>query len=328
MFRYLTVLTVLLILLGLNALIALSWGQFHIALSEIWPVLSGRSADEMLTNIIFNLRLPRIAAAILVGAALAAAGTVFQGIFRNPLVSPDLLGVSGGACVGAATSILLGVGIFGIQAASFLGGLIAVIMTMTLPKLVRQDSNIILVLSGIIISGFMGACLGLLKYIADPETELAEIVYWQLGSLARAEPANLMVLTPIVLITLGVLFAMRWRINLLSLGELEAKLAGANVRLERNIMVVCATLLTASAVCISGTIGWVGLVVPHLARMFVGDNNLRTFPISIITGSLFLLLIDTLARNLYQQEIPLSILSGFIGAPFFAWVLVKQRVVD
>ena len=157
MFRYLTVLTVLLILLGLNALIALSWGQFHIALSEIWPVLSGRSADEMLTNIIFNLRLPRIAAAILVGAALAAAGTVFQGIFRNPLVSPDLLGVSGGACVGAATSILLGVGIFGIQAASFLGGLIAVIMTMTLPKLVRQDSNIILVLSGIIISGFMCA---------------------------------------------------------------------------------------------------------------------------------------------------------------------------
>ena len=174
----------------------------------------------------------------------------------------------------------------------------------------------------------MMATLGLLKYLADPETQLADIVYWQLGSLTKSNYDNLLILFPIILLTTLGLFLMRWRINVLSLGDREAKLIGANIRLERGLMVVCATLLTASSVCLSGTIGWLGLVIPHLARLFIGDNNVKSLPLAGLIGAIFLLVIDTLARNLYIQEIPLGILTGFIGAPFFAWVLIKQKVVD
>ena len=318
----------LILLLVVLALFSLSLGRFAIPVENVIQTLLGNNSNDVQNNIIFNLRLPRILAAILVGSALAVAGATFQGIFRNPLVSPDLLGVSGGACVGAAVAILLGLGLFAIQGLAFIGGLIAVLMAMSLPKLVRRDSTIVLVLSGIIIAGFMMACLGLIKYLADPETQLADIVYWQMGSLTKVDYKNLSLLSPMILLTTGALLMMRWRINVLSLGDREAKLIGANIRLERNLMVIFATLLTASAVCLSGTIGWIGLVIPHLARMFIGDNNLRTLPLSALIGAIFLLVIDTLARNLYTQEIPLGILTGFIGAPFFAWVLVKQKVAE
>ena len=323
-----TLIFILLILLLFSlALFSLSWGRFAIPIENVVQSLMGNNTSDVQNNIIFNLRLPRILAAILVGSALAVAGATFQGIFRNPL-SPDLLGVSGGACVGAAVAILLGLGLLAIQGLAFTGGLIAVLMTMSLPKLVRRDSTIVLVLSGIIIAGFMMACLGLIKYLADPETQLADIVYWQMGSLTKVDYKNLSMLSPMILLTTGALLMMRWRINVLSLGDREAKLIGANIRLERNLMVIFATLLTASAVCLSGTIGWIGLIIPHLARMFIGDNNLRTLPLSALIGAIFLLVIDTLARNLYTQEIPLGILTGFIGAPFFAWVLVKQKVAE
>ena len=304
------------LLIGL-ILCSLSWGRFAIPLENVIQSLIGNNVNDVQNNIIFNLRLPRVIAAILVGASLAIAGVVYQGIFRNPLVSPDILGVSNGACVGAALAILIGSGMLGIQAFAFVGGLIAVLLT-----------TIVLVLSGIIVSGFMMATLGLLKYLADPETQLADIVYWQLGSLTKSNYDNLLILSPIILLTTLGLFLMRWRINVLSLGDREAKLIGANIRLERGLMVVCATLLTASSVCLSGTIGWLGLVIPHLARLFIGDNNVKSLPLAGLIGAIFLFVIDTLARNLYIQEIPLSILTGFIGAPFFAWVLIKQKVVD
>lgn len=309
-------------------LVSLSWGRFSIPLHDTFEILLGRHDNETYRNIIFNLRLPRVLAAILVGGALAIAGVVYQGIFRNPLVSPDILGVSSGACVGASIAILIGAGMLGIQALAFVGGLLAVTLTMSLPHLIKRDSTIVLVLSGIIIGGFMMATLGLLKYLADPETELADIVYWQLGSLTKSSYQNLMILSPIIILTTLGLLMMRWRINVLSLGDREAKLIGANIRLERGIMVVCATLLTAAAVCLSGTIGWLGLVIPHLARMFIGDNNVQSLPLAGVMGAIFLLIVDTLARNLYVQEIPLGIITGFIGAPFFAWVLIKQKVVD
>ena len=315
------------LLIGL-ILCSLSWGRFAIPLENVVQSLIGNNINDVQNNIIFNLRFPRVIAAILVGASLAIAGVVYQGIFRNPLVSPDILGVSNGACVGAALAILIGSGMLGIQAFAFVGGLIAVLLTMNLPRLIQRDSTIVLVLSGIIVSGFMMATLGLLKYLADPETQLADIVYWQLGSLTKSNYDNLLILSPIILLTTLGLFLMRWRINVLSLGDREAKLIGANIRLERGFMVICATLLTASSVCLSGTIGWLGLVIPHLARLFIGDNNVKSLPLAGLIGAIFLLVIDTLARNLYIQEIPLGILTGFIGAPFFAWVLIKQKVVD
>ena len=315
------------VLVGL-CLLSLSWGRYTIPPSDVIDTLLNNSQNEIQHNIIFNLRLPRILAAILVGAALAVAGTTYQGIFRNPLVSPDILGVSKGACIGAAIAILMGAGMLGVQTFAFAGGLIAVLLTMNLPRLIQRDSTIVLVLSGIIVSGFMMASLGLIKYLADPETQLADIVYWQLGSLTKSNYDNLMILAPIIVLTTVVLLAMRWRINVLSLGDREAKLIGANIRFERGMMVCAATLLTASAVCLSGTIGWLGLVIPHLARLFIGDNNVKSLPMAALIGAIFLLMVDTLARNLYVQEIPLGILTGFIGAPFFAWVLIKQKVVD
>ena len=315
------------VLVGL-CLLSLSWGRYTIPPSDVIDTLLNNSQNEIQHNIIFNLRLPRILAAILVGAALAVAGTTYQGIFRNPLVSPDILGVSNGACIGAAIAILMGAGMLGVQTFAFTGGLIAVLLTMNLPRLIQRDSTIVLVLSGIIVSGFMMASLGLIKYLADPETQLADIVYWQLGSLTKSNYDNLMILAPIIVLTTAVLLAMRWRINVLSLGDREAKLIGANIRFERGMMVCAATLLTASAVCLSGTIGWLGLVIPHLARLFIGDNNVKSLPMAALIGAIFLLMVDTLARNLYVQEIPLGILTGFIGAPFFAWVLIKQKVVD
>lgn len=315
------------VLVGL-CLLSLSWGRYTIPPSDVIDTLLNNSQNEIQHNIIFNLRIPRILAAILVGAALAVAGTTYQGIFRNPLVSPDILGVSNGACVGAAIAILMGAGMLGVQTFAFAGGLIAVLLTMNLPRLIQRDSTIVLVLSGIIVSGFMMASLGLIKYLADPETQLADIVYWQLGSLTKSNYDNLMILAPIIVLTTVVLLAMRWRINVLSLGDREAKLIGANIRFERGMMVCAATLLTASAVCLSGTIGWLGLVIPHLARLFIGDNNVKSLPMAALIGAIFLLMVDTLARNLYVQEIPLGILTGFIGAPFFAWVLIKQKVVD
>ncbi len=318
---YLLLMAALACLLLLAVLFSLSWGRYPVPPGGVWRSLVQGAvqlasewhlpfaaslppiqADEVQANIVLNLRLPRILAAMLVGAALAASGAAYQGIFRNPLVSPDLLGVSSGACVGAALSILIGWSIWGTQAAAFAGGLLAVLMTLALPRLIGRDSAVILV--------------------------LAKIVYWQMGSLAKSEYGNLAALVPVMLLAAGVLVAMRWRINVLSLGDREARLVGAEIRRERTIMVVCATLLTASAVCMSGTIGWLGLVVPHLARLAAGDNNLRTLPLSILAGALFLLCTDTLARNLYEQEIPLGIITGFIGAPFFAWVLVRQKVAD
>jgi iron complex transport system permease protein len=205
------------LLIGL-VLFSLSWGRFAIPLENVVQSLIGGNTNDVQNNIIFNLRLPRVIAAILVGASLAIAGVVYQGIFRNPLVSPDILGVSNGACVGAALAILVGSSMLGIQTFAFVGGLVAVILTMNLPRLIQRDSTIVLVLSGIIVSGFMMATLGLLKYLADPETQLADIVYWQLGSLTKSNYDNLLILSPIILLTTLGLFLMRWRINVLSLG--------------------------------------------------------------------------------------------------------------
>ena len=198
-------------------------------------------------------------------------------------------------------------------------------MTLMLPKLVQNRSRIVLVLCGIIVSGFMAAVIGLLKYLADPDTELADIVYWQLGSLAKVSWDSLSYVTPIILLTLAGLIAMRWRMNVLSLSDQEASSLGVNVQRERLIVISLATLLTASAVCLSGTIGWIGLILPHLARMLVGGNHAHLLPATAVLAASFLMLADLLARTLTSAEVPLGILCGFVGTPFFAWILYRQR---
>jgi len=280
---------------------------------------------KTMQDVVLNLRLQRVLAAILVGGALSLAGATYQGMFENPLVSPDILGVSSGACVGAAGAILLGMSNAEIQLFAFLGGIVAVSMTITIPALMRRKSTIALVLSGVIVGGFMMAILGLMKYIADTETELADMVYWQLGSIAKVTYETLLATAPIMLITGAILIAMRWRINLLSLGDEQARTLGVNLRLERGVAIICSTLLTACAVCLSGTVGWIGLIMPHVARMIVGHDNVRLLRTATLMSAGFLIIIDTVARTLTGGELPLGILTGFIGAPFFAWILVKQR---
>lgn len=265
-------------------------------------------------------------AAVGIGAALAISGTAYQSIFQNPLVSPDLLGVSNGAAVGAALAILLNLHSFGTQVLALLFGLVAVILSVTIPRLMGRSTNLTLVLAGVVVSGLMQAILGLLKYLADPDSQLQSIVYWQLGSLSKVTVSNLISVLPMMILGLVVLFIMRWRLTVLGLGDAAAQSMGVNVAFERRIVVFCATLLTAASVCLSGPIGWIGLVVPHMARMLIGPNTRYSLPLSGLIGAIFLLLVDTLARTLSAGEIPLSILTGFIGTPIFIYILATRKV--
>ena len=304
-------------------------GKYSLSPGECLQILFGgkADADPMDVNLLLGVRLPRTLATVLVGAALALSGAVYQGIFKNPLVSPDFLGVSAGACVGAAIAILLSAEAALVQAFAFAGGILAVSLTLLIPRLLRSDSNIMLVLAGIIVSGMMTSILGFIKYIADPETQLAAITYWQLGSFAYVDTRALLSVLPLSLIAAAVLIGLSWRINVLSLGEQEARSLGVNVPLLRGICIVCSTVLTAGAVCISGTIGWVGLVIPHFGRMIVGSDNRTLLPAAMLIGGIFMLLVDTVTRIIGPAEMPVSILTGIIGAPFFAWLLYRQRML-
>lgn len=326
------------VLIGLVALtvgmlvLSLCAGRYGISISNVVKILfSGlidfeKTWNSTMEGIVFNLRLPRAIMAMLVGAALSLSGTVYQGVFKNPLVSPDLLGVSAGACVGASIAILMDMSSLGIQICALAAGLTAVFLTTSLPKLFKNHSTLMLVLSGIIVSGFMNAIIGLLKFIADTDTKLAELTYWMMGSIAGATMKDILGILVPVLLCMAILVRLRWRINILSLGDEQAKSLGIDVKRTRGIIILCATLITASVVSVSGTIGWVGLVIPHFSRMLVGHDNTRTIPVSIFLGACFMMLIDLAARTVTAAELPLSIVTSFIGAPFYAWMLYKQEV--
>lgn len=288
---------------------------------------SSNPEDPMASNVITGLRLPRLLASMLCGAALALSGAVYQGAFQNPLVSPDFLGVSQGACVGAAIAILSGMGAGATQLFAFLGGLVAVFITLFIPFAMRNRSNIVLVLSGIIVGGAMSAVLGFLKYIADPATELASITFWQMGSFSYVTMHSLAKIMPVTIFPAILIILLSWRIDLLSLGEAEASTLGVNIPFMRMVLIVCSTFLTASAVCIAGTIGWVGLVIPHLGRMLVGSSHARLLPSTLLVGAIFMLVVDTCTRLIGPAEMPISILTGILGAPFYAWLLYKRRSV-
>ena len=316
------------------AVASLCIGRYSVDVQTTLAILASpfTNADATWTandyNVIMNIRLPRVCAAFLVGAALALSGASYQGVFQNPLVSPDLLGVSYGACVGAALSILLYLNTWQTQIFAFIGGLITVFITVSIPKLMHRHSNVTMVLSGVIVGGFMSSILGLMKYVADPDTQLAEITYWQLGSIAKVDFTVLGYTAPVMIIAAIVLVAMRWRLNLISLGEEEARSLGVDLRRERNVIIIASTLLTASAVSVAGTIGWVGLIIPHVTRRIVGSDNKRLIPTVILVAAAFMLLVDLFARNISGYEIPLGILTGLVGAPIFGYILVKQRDVD
>ena len=276
-------------------------------------------------TVLFNVRLPRILAALLVGAALSIAGASFQGIFRNPLVSPYILGVGSGAGFGACLAILLWNNYLMIQLI-FAFGLLAMFIAISMGKVSKGTGTLVFVLSGIIVSSIFMALTSLAKYVADPYDQLPAIVFWLMGSLATVRYGDLLyILLPILIGTL-VLLLFRWRINILSLGDEEAKALGTDVEKMRLVIIVCATLVTSAAVSISGVIGWVGLVVPHISRMIVGPNYSRLLPMSMVIGASFMLVVDDLSRTIVATEIPLGILTSLVGAPVFAYLIKKGRM--
>lgn len=321
---YLTLIVALLLLVPL-ALIALSIGRMQLSLGQTWAGLIDPKHNALYANTLYDIRLPRVLGAMVIGAALASSGIAFQNLFNNPLVSPDLLGVSNGAAVGAALAILLNSNLWVVQGFALIGGILAVSITVLIPRLVGQGGTLILVLSGIIISGFMQAALGLLKYLADPDFQLQSIVYWQLGSIAKLDIPSLLAALPMMIIGFIILIFFRWHLTIMSLGGQTAASQGINIERERLVIILAATLLTAGAVCLAGTIGWIGLVVPHIARRLIGDNARFALPLAAIFGAAFLLVIDTLARTMSTGEIPLSILTGFIGTPVFIYILAHRK---
>ncbi len=328
----LIMLIALAILLGV-AYLSLITGRYPLELDELFRILGKNwfgmdlKVYKPAENMLLTVRIPRLLAAGLIGAALAIAGATFQTVFRNPLVSPYLLGVSQGASVGAASAILLGVGTsIAIQGSALAGGLAAVLLTVSIPRLLKNQSTLMLVLSGVVVGGFGTAALGALKFIANPETQLAQIVFWQMGSLqdVRADALTQFALVAVPCILL--LLAMRWRINILSLGDDEARTLGINLTRTRGVTILLATLVTATSVCIGGPISWVGLVIPHLCRLLVGSDTTKLMPLSILMGASFMMFVDTLARSLTSAEVPLSVLTGFIGTPLYVALLLLGKV--
>lgn len=315
-----------------TSVIALCVGRYSIdpreAFGAIKTYIAKIGTGEKTTameNVIFVLRIPRIIGAIVIGAALSLSGAVYQSVFKNPLVSPDILGVSSGASVGAATAILLGGSLLSMQVMAFAVGLAAVLLSTAIPKLLKNNSNLMLVLSGTIVGGFMCSILGVLKFIAEEDTELSSIIYWQMGSVQSVKMDTLVYVAPVFIVGAVILILLSWQLNILSFGENEAKTLGVNLKMLRGITIVISSMLTASAVSISGTIGWIGLIIPHLGRLCVGSDNTKMIPCAMMMGGLFLLVMDTIARTVTSLEVPLSILTGLIGAPIYAWLLWKQK---
>ena len=296
------------------------------ALSVIFQGTDASDATGQASTVLLSIRLPRITAALLVGAALAAAGACYQTLFRNVLVSPDILGVSAGAGLGAVLGIFLSLPVYAIQFMGFIGGLAAVLLVGFVSTAVRTgDRTLILVLAGVVVGALAGAATSLLKVLADPYDQLPAITFWLLGSLAGVKPVDLMPAAPVVLAGLVPLVLLRWRINVLSLGDEEARALGVEAGKLRLVVIVCATLVTASVVAIAGVVGWVGLVIPHIARMIVGPGFGILLPTSVLLGAGYMLAVDTLARTVSGVEVPLGILTAVVGAPFFLWLLAKGR---
>ena len=312
--------------------LSLLLGRYHISpyivlkilLSKIFPIVPDWS--PVVETVLYRVRIPRIAAAMLIGGALSVSGATFQGIFRNPLISPYILGVASGAGFGASLAILFFENGMVIQLLAFAFGTVAVMISYTLARLYKVSSSLVLVLSGIIVGTFFTALISMVKFWADPFEKLPLIVFWLMGSLATITSRDTVLLMVPMVLGLSVLFLVRWKINVLALGEEEARALGVETGRLRIITVLAATLCTASAVAVSGIIGWVGLVIPHLARMITGPDYRKLIPVSFSLGASYLLLIDDIARNITASEIPIGILTATIGAPVFALVLKKSAL--
>lgn len=299
------------------------WIGEHIGIHSTEPAFMTGSED----TVVWLVRMPRIIAAILVGGALSVSGATYQGLFRNPMVSPDILGASAGASVGACFMMLMNQNAVMIQIGAFVMGIFAVALSYFLSKAIGRGTNMVLllVLCGMTVNTLFQAFVSIIKYLADTESQLPEMTYWLMGSIAKVSYKDLLFFLIPFLIGVIPILALRWKLNVLSFGEDEAKAMGVNVSSVRVVCIICATLLTAAVVSIAGTIGWVGLMIPHLVRFITGPNNKTLIPMSLFTGALFMLVIDDFCRALLAYEIPLGVLTSLLGAPFFIFILFKRK---
>jgi iron complex transport system permease protein len=317
-------------LLVVLALVAIAAGRYAVSpleiASSLWRSVAGREPGSTSDAVLWQIRLPRIALACVVGAALGAAGAAFQHLFRNPLVAPDTLGVSSGAALAAVLAILTGAGAALTALAAFGGGLVTVAMvTLLAARTGAHDRVLTLVLIGVVIASLGGAAISLVKFLADPYNQLPAITFWLMGSLASATWREVIVVAPAILIAIGVLAALAWRINLLALPEDEAHALGVHVVRLRALVIAAATVATAASVAVCGIVGWVGLVVPHIARLAAGPEFSRLLPLSAVFGAILLLAVDTLARAATAVEVPPGILTAFIGTPLFLALLARRK---
>ena len=295
----------------------------RILLSRILPI--GETWEKNMEIAVLNVRLPRILLACLVGCCLSVSGTAYQSVFQNPMAAPDILGASSGACFGAALAILLGQPKAGVAVFAFGFSMLTVAIVYFFGSRTRGNPVVGILLAGIMVSSLFSAGTSYIKLAADPSSQLPEITYWLMGSLSGARMRDVCFAAVPMLIGLVPLFLLRWRINILTLGDDEALAIGVNTHRLRLAIVVCATLLTAASVSVSGMIGWVGLIVPHLCRKLVGSNCRYLIPTSMLFGAIFLLLVDNVSRNLLAVEIPIGILTAFVGAPFFIYLMTKKE---
>lgn len=321
------VLMILAVILIVSVLLSLMMGRYYISLGNVIKAFAGYEVATQVTQVIYQVRLPRIFASILVGGALAVSGAAYQGMFKNPLVSPDLLGASAGASFGAVLGIILSMGVVGMKAVSFAFGLLAVLLTWLIGTKLGKGSNtnFLLILGGILVSGLFQSLVTLMKYTADTNNKLPEITFWLMGSMNRATYLDVLnMLIPFGLCFLAMIYVSN-KINILALGEEEAKSLGVNTRALQVLIIISATILTSYSISITGTISWVGLIVPHLVRMLTGPNFKYLIPGSLLLGGSYLLLMDNLCRSLMVVEIPLGIVTSLVGIPFIIFLMARKE---
>lgn len=313
--------TILLIILPiLVAIICLGMGRLNIPINEIVDYFKGLEITNQNKLILSNVRIPRIIATMLVGASLPLAGLIFQSFFSNPLATPDTLGVASGASFGAALGILIGLNVFGIETLAFVFGLLTIVIT-GITGMKRAESKQTIILAGIIVGSLFQSLVAFVKFIADTDTQLPSITFFLMGSFQSIGKETLFVSVPIVVICILIIFLLRWRINLLTVDDDVVKTMGVNITLLRMIVIISATIITAISIAMAGQVGWVGLIIPHFCRMLVGENHTKLVPFTISIGICFMLIIDTISRSMFPAEIPISILTSLIGAPFFIYMI-------
>ena len=319
--KYNKVAVVFLIILPIIvSLLCLSFGRLSIPIHDIIKYFRGEEIQAEFRLTIANIRIPRIMSTIVVGASLPLAGLIFQSYFSNPLATPDTLGVASGSCFGAALGILLGFNVFGIELSAFIFGIFTVVLT-GITGMKRNESKQTIILAGIIVGSLFQSLISLVKFVADTDTVLPSITFFLMGSFQSVGKETLYVSIPIVVICIVIIFLLRWRINLLTVDDDIVKTMGVNINLLRMIVIAAATIITAVSIAMAGQVGWVGLIIPHFCRMLVGENHTKLVPFTISIGITFMVIIDTISRSMFAAEIPISVLTSMIGAPFFIYML-------